>query len=118
MKPSGALRRVTELRRRKPLAGRSKRGYNYHRDYMAQSLLVKRRSGGFCEIIALHDCLGQATRFPHHRKLRSQGGSNDLDNLLDVCVNGHYWIHRELPRAHAEALGLIIPRDQPVTPYG
>lgn len=34
----------------------------------------------------------------HHRRLRAQGGSDGIDNLLWVCTDGHTWIH-----AHPEA---------------
>lgn len=30
----------------------------------------------------------------HHRKLRSQGGTDEPVNLLDVTLNLHDWIHR------------------------
>ncbi len=50
--------------------------------------------------------------------MRSQGGSNDIDNLLDVCPAGHHWIHRVLTRSDAYLLGLLIPRDMPEYPYG
>ena len=111
------MRRSGPLRRRTALGGRSDRGQTYHTEYMAASHQVHHRSGGRCEIRAVHQCLGHATEFPHHRKLRSQGGSNSLVNLLDCCANGHYWIHRVLPRAEAERLQLLIPRETPEYPY-
>ena len=110
--------RRSALRRRSPITRkRSERGDTYHQEYMAAALLVKRRSGGWCEIKDVHNCAGRSTDFPHHRKLRSQGGSNSLANLLDVCVTGHYWIHRQLPREHAEAMHLLVPRETPEYPY-
>lgn len=78
--------------------------------------VVHERSGGQCEIIAQHDCGHYVTYGPHHRKMRSQGGSNDPDNLLDVCWKGHQWIH-SLPRLLAYDLQLLVPRDYPEYPY-
>jgi hypothetical protein len=49
--------------------------------------------------------------------MRSQGGSNDIDNLLAVCFTGHIWIHRVLPRAEAERLQLLVPRETSEYPY-
>ena len=111
------MKRSGFIRRRKALRPHSEKGLDYHQEYINQALLVKRRSGGRCEIALHHPCDLRATDFPHHRKLRSQGGSNSLDNLLDVCATGHYWIHRVLHREEAEAYGLIIPREVPETPY-
>ena len=54
--------------------------------------IVRSRSGGICE--AGHDevCERQAVHV-HHRKLRSQGGSHQAVNLLDLCGPCHDWIH-------------------------
>jgi hypothetical protein len=49
--------------------------------------------------------------------MRSQGGSNATSNLIDVCFTGHVWIHQLLPRAEAERLQLLVPRDTPEYPY-
>jgi hypothetical protein len=111
------VKRSGRLARRTAMSRRSAKGQSYHDEYIERALLVKRRSGGRCEIRAVHGCDGRASDFPHHRKLRSQGGSNSLDNLLDVCISGHYWIHRILPREHAEHFGLLIPREERETPY-
>ena len=40
-----------------------------------------------------------------------------MDNLMAVCFTGHHWIHRILPRAEAERLGLIVPREAPQSAY-
>lgn len=52
---------------------------------------VRRRSGGRCE--AVHPgCTGTA-RHMHHVRMRSQGGEDVASNLLDLCFNGHHYIH-------------------------
>ena len=105
------------MKRRSPIKPRSAKGEAYQQEYLEASHRVAERSGGLCEIRAEHPCTGAASLYPHHRKLRSQGGSNDPDrNLLDCCPRGHDWIHA-LPRLKAYDLQLIIPRDQDEYPY-
>ena len=47
----------------------------------------------------------------HHRKLRSQGGTDDPSNVIGLQGSGttgcHGWAHHH--RAEAEKLGLIVP---------
>jgi hypothetical protein len=50
-------------------------------------LALLRRSQGYCEIM-LPGCTVFGSD-PHHRKLRSRGGSNTLDNLLLACRPCH-----------------------------
>ncbi len=50
--------------------------------------LVK-RSDGRCEFPG---CREKATDF-HHRQLRSQGGKNELANLLALDRAHHRWVH-------------------------
>lgn len=38
-------------------------------------------------------CVGRAVHL-HHRRLRSQGGGNEPENLLAVCAPCHDHIHR------------------------
>ena len=54
------------------------------------------RSRGRCEIALPRICAGTATD-PHHKKLRSRGGSNDLVNLIDSCRACHRAIHDHRP---------------------
>lgn len=53
-----------------------------------------RRARWLCEVAGLvpHECPGRGTE-AHHRRMRSQGGSDDMDNLLWVCGPAHRWIH-------------------------
>lgn len=41
----------------------------------------------------------------HHMRRRSQGGTDDLSNLLAVCLAHHRWIHANV--AEAMALGFL-----------
>jgi hypothetical protein len=56
----------------------------------------------WCEA-EVQGCTGRATQ-RHHKLTRSRGGSDDVDNTVDVCGACHGWIHAN-PRA-AEALDL------------
>lgn len=111
------MKRSAMPRRKTRIKPQSQRGAEYEAEYQAQIPVVNARSAGRCEILAAHDCDGVASPRPHHRKFRSQGGSNSVDNLLNVCWTGHNWIHRILPREWAEAFDLIVPREDPEHAY-
>ena len=97
---------------------RSAKGQAKEAEYWAQIPFVHDRSGYRCEVMRHGGrCRNQAQAYPHHRKLRAQGGSNSLDNLLDVCARCHDEIHRGMPRSLAVARGLIVPRDTPEFAY-
>ncbi|HXA33387.1 MAG TPA: HNH endonuclease signature motif containing protein [Acidimicrobiales bacterium] len=66
--------------------------------------LVKARAGHQCEVPGEH--LGGLS--VHHRLRRSQGGTNDLENLLLVCARHHRHIH-DHPAASYEA-GTLLRR--------
>lgn len=42
----------------------------------------------------------------HHRRRRSQGGTDDLDNLCTLCAAHHQWVH-EHPN-QSEFLGYLL----------
>lgn len=67
--------------------------------------VVLARAQGRCE------ACGGPSLFPHlhHRKLRSQGGEHTPENLIACDWRCHHAIHNEIPRADAEAWGLIVP---------
>jgi hypothetical protein len=39
-----------------------------------------------------HKCLGRGSNV-HHRRYRSRGGTNILDNLIHMCGPCHSWVH-------------------------
>lgn len=51
-------------------------------------------------------CTGKPEHF-HHRKLRSQGGSNKVGNCLAVCSSCHAYIHSHVQESVDR--GWIIP---------
>ena len=57
----------------------------------ASRIEVMERSKGFCE--AQTDICAHIARHAHHKKRRSQGGSDSPDNLLALCESCHNWIH-------------------------
>lgn len=74
--------------------------------------LVRQRSGGQCEARFSGRCTGTATHV-HHRKRRSQGGTNELPNLLDTCHSCHQTIHMRPADAYERGL-LVRPWDDPI----
>jgi hypothetical protein len=61
---------------------------------------VSNRSSGWCEAGKMGVCRIVAEHV-HHKMLRSQGGTDELDNLLHVCTNCHTWIHAHPAKAVA-----------------
>lgn len=59
---------------------------------------VAERSGGICEVA---DC-ERTTESIHHIVWRSDGGTNALDNLLDVCQPHHDEFHHVPKKSKAE----------------
>ena len=74
--------------RRKPSA----RVLRFRDDLDAITPALVKRAGGKCELAGVGLCSGRPHR--HHKLRRSQGGTNDLDNLLYVCDAHHEIIHR------------------------
>lgn len=106
--------------RRKP--SKAKRAYD--RAFAMSTLLVRARSGGRCEYIHVKSpddngfrrCTWNVSGPPHHRKRRSQGGSNSRDNLLDLCPYHHDLVHAN-PLVSV-ARGYLIPSHEPEVPFG
>ena len=71
-------------------------------------LAVRRRSGGWCELVDDNGvrCREYATQ-QHHLRRRSQGGLDTKENLLDLCAVHHGWVHSH-PQAAADAGYLVL----------
>jgi hypothetical protein len=115
------MKRSGWIKRKKGVNPQSDAGREYQEEFELNSQIVQARARYRCEIQTPHDCDGFISTV-HHRKLRSQGGSNHPDNnLLAVCFTGHVWIHTQLPRYRAVLLQLITPStadEHPYDPYG
>jgi hypothetical protein len=84
----------TQLRRRVGLRRRSERFAAYEDALALATVALRIRSGNRCELI--EDGLRCPGRFQHrhHRLPRSQGGGNDLCNLLALCWRHHSYVHQ------------------------
>ena len=82
---------------------------------VSQEILYRSRLN--CEV-RLEGCEGRG-RHLHHRKLRSQGGPDTVENGLHVCTPCHHAIHTD-PDVEPYDRGLLVhswadPVDIPVT---
>ena len=127
MKRSGPPKRKTALTRSEPLRSTTRlrpksptnsgRGStrNAERVPLSSVLVVRRRSGGRCELAPaeLPGCAGIAEQI-HHRYPREYGGSHEPANLLDLCRSCHL-DHVERYRRWADRFDLRIRRhrDEP-----
>jgi hypothetical protein len=96
------IRRVSQ-KKRKRMAG-----------YAIARQEVYERSGGRCEFTNG----GERCRHPHeqthHKRRRSQGGTDDLENLIGLCSMHHDLIHAN--PEWAEGLGYLIrSRPEPLS---
>jgi hypothetical protein len=76
------------LKRRQALRARSERKVAYDDELLSMRELVLARAMGVCEI-----CRWAPIAHLHHKLRRSQGGTNDLSNLLGVCLDDHEFLH-------------------------
>lgn len=72
--------------------------------YTSLRVLVHDRGNGRCERCGC--CLGVDWQC-HHRRLRSQGGRDAVENLVAICPPCHQWAHTNPERARAD--GWIVP---------
>jgi hypothetical protein len=98
------------MKRRKPIRAKSERRLAYEAELDAMTPLLEARSRGVCEIcgfgVAIHR---------HHRLRRSQGGTNDLGNLLHLCRLCHDTVHA-YPAASYDR-GWLLRRPLDLSPY-
>ena len=99
-----------------------KRGQAFQREFTKVKPVVIERARGMCEAHQLmfgrflpHDVELPCGPAPHrgthvhHRRYRSRGGTNDLDNLILVCEPMHTWIHQNgKTGGPANLLGLAL----------
>lgn len=93
-----ALKRTPFKRKPSPLRRTtlnpvSERQRRYDREFRKASKIVHARSRGICEVWLSEDC-SRRVEHVHHKKLRSQGGTNHPANLLGCCGRCHAEIHR------------------------
>lgn len=62
-------------------------------DWQAIRADVMVRDMGICRAAIIPGCRGRGSHV-HHRKLRSQGGKDELDNLILLCEWCHEYIHK------------------------
>lgn len=113
MKRSRPLRRRTPLRSRGglsrsgPIKPKPPRSGGVTED-TARSVL--QRDGFACQARAWGFATGsrcEGRLHVHHRRLRSQGGSHEPENLLTLC-DFHHRLAHDVLRAEAEEAGVII----------
>lgn len=84
------LKRTSSLKRS---AFKPKRNSKKESDWRKARRNAIDGANGLCTARVANSCSGHADHV-HHIKRRSQGGTNDLVNLLVCCFACHEWIHR------------------------
>ena len=67
--------------------------------------LLWKRCGGRCEFCGI--TLDFETFEAHHRKFRSRGGLDRIENLVALCADCHHWAHSEGTKA--TKTGFAVP---------
>jgi 5-methylcytosine-specific restriction endonuclease McrA len=98
MKRTRMVRRVTE------------RAAAYRDELEQVRPLVVARAMGLCEL-----CRAEPGTTIHHRKLRSQGGTNSLANLMFLSDECHSWTHDHPATSYAR--GLLLRREDAEVEY-
>ena len=102
MMPKAPMKRITP--KRKPSGALAE----YNAEFRVNREIVRDRSRGVCEGHVQGVCTRRAIHV-HHVVLRSQGGSNDPADLLDLCGECHTWAHANPAKAREK--GLIRRRE-------
>ncbi len=105
MRRSGRLKR-TRMRRS---SGKAKGLRLDRRAWKGRVAELRARAGGRCEN---PECCRLGYHDPHHIIKRSQGGTDDLENLAYLCRSCHE--RTDLPKAHPRYLK-IVKVDEPIT---
>lgn len=74
---------------------RDGREFLYGEDTSVRRHMVWERCGGFCERQDCNRCISEETFHMHHKKPRSKGGAENLDNLEALCTRCHKFMHRD-----------------------
>jgi len=98
------------MKRKTPLNRQSSKAGTFKDELDAMREVVLVRAGYRCEMAGC----GNEVDVVHHRKRRSQGGTNDLDNLMGLCNGCHVHVH-EMPTWSYE-WGYLLRRNDLVTP--
>lgn len=84
---------------------RAQKGASYERELRRVEPIVMDRADWRCELMIPGQCDGLGLTM-HHRKLRSQGGSNETSNLIACCAGCHHYIH--LKPEHSYHMGWLV----------
>ena len=106
-------RQSAPVRRKRAMSRQSSKAGAFKDELDAIRGVLNHRANHRCEA-NLPGCYVWSGLHPHHRKRRSQGGSNSLDNLLLCCEGCHARIHTNVSESYDS--GLLIRRNDLVTP--
>jgi hypothetical protein len=93
--PCRIVKRSGPIARRTPMNWKaSTKNREFAAELDAVTPALEARSGGWCELGISGVCgTGMAGLHRHHRRRRSQGGTNDLSNLIHLCDGCHTYVH-------------------------
>ena len=97
------------LKHRSRLRAVSPRRRRRDAEWARVTTAVIRASNGFCGIGVRAVCTRVATE-GHHRKLRSQGGTNTIDNCVPTCAACHRYAHANPEWAYSA--GFMVRRSE------
>ena len=100
------MKRGKPLKRKARISPRSGKQQSYQEELEEMRPLVMARALHVCE-----KCRAMPAVVIHHKLRRSQGGTNDLGNLMALCLDCHNEIH-EYPAWSYEKGWLLRRSDQ------